>query len=49
MRLGEVDERMRDLRTLKQELKSLRGRIADDGVAPVRGHFCHFIESSTPG
>lgn len=45
-RLAEVDERMRDLRTLKRELASLQRRIREEGTAPGEGRFCHYIESS---
>lgn len=45
-RLAEVDERMRDLRTLKRELSGMKRRIAEHGVAPAKGQFCHFIETS---
>lgn len=48
-RLSEVDERMRDLRTLKRELVSLQRRIREEGTAPGEGRFCHYIESSTAG
>lgn len=46
VRLAEVDQRMRDLRTLKQELSSLSRRITEEGAAPARGQFCHFIETA---
>ncbi len=44
-RLAEVDERMRELRALKQELSDLQRRIAEAGVAPP-GRFCHYIETA---
>jgi len=46
-RLAEVDQRMRDLRALKQELSTLQRRIHDDGAAADKGQFCHFIETAT--
>ncbi len=47
VRLAEVDERMRDLRTLERELTTLQHRIREEGTGPGDGRFCHFIESST--
>jgi MerR family copper efflux transcriptional regulator len=47
-RLADVDQRMRDLRALKQELAALERRIEEDGAAADKGRFCHFIET-TPG
>lgn len=47
-RLSEIDQRMRDLQTLKLELTGLQRRIKEEGVAPAKGRFCHFIESAAP-
>ena len=44
-RLAEVDQQMRDLRTLKRELTSLQSRMREAGTEPSQGRFCHFIES----
>ncbi len=44
-RVAEVDQRMRELRTLKNDLKTLQQRIATEGVAPAKGQFCHYIET----
>lgn len=46
-RLAEVDERMRDLRTLKRELAGLQHRIRQEGAEPGEGRFCHYIETSS--
>ena len=46
-RLAEVDERMRDLRTLKRELTGLQHRIRQEGAEPGEGRFCHYIETSS--
>lgn len=43
-RLAEIDEQLRDLRTLKRELTSLQRRMAEEGVAPAGVRFCHWIE-----
>lgn len=45
-RLAEIDERMRELRTLKRELHDLRERMCADGVAEREGAFCHYIEAT---
>ncbi len=47
-RLTEIDQRMRDLQTLRQELTGLQRRINEDGVAPAKSRFCHFIETAAP-
>lgn len=45
-RLQEIDDRMRDLRSLERELTTLQRRIEQEGAAPGDGRFCHFIETS---
>jgi len=45
-RLAEVDEQMRDLRTLKRELSGLQTRMREEGTEPGQSRFCHFIETS---
>lgn len=47
-RLTEIDQRMRDLQTLRQELTGLQRRINEEGVAPGKSRFCHFIETAAP-
>ena len=44
-RLSEVDERMRDLRTLKRELTTLQRRMADEDAELRESRFCHYIET----
>jgi DNA-binding transcriptional MerR regulator len=45
-RLREVDERMRDLRVLKQELGELRERMAEQGSDEAGSPYCHYIETT---
>ena len=44
-RLGEVNQRLRDLRAFKAELTELRDRIRADGVAERDPGYCHYIQS----
>ncbi len=44
-RLGEVDQRLRDLRAFKAELSELRERIRAGGVAERDSAYCHYIQS----
>lgn len=44
--LGEIDQRMREMRTLKQELRDLRARMQAEGIAERDGAYCHYIESA---
>lgn len=45
-RLAEIDERMRELRALKQELGALRARMQTEGIAERAEGFCHYIETA---
>lgn len=45
-RLAEIDERMRELRTLKHELTELRERMHAEGVAERDAAYCHYIEAA---
>jgi hypothetical protein len=46
-RLGEVNQRLSELRTFKRELTELRDRIRAAGPAPPRdGAYCHYIQSA---
>jgi DNA-binding transcriptional MerR regulator len=44
-RLGEVRQRLRDLRAFKAELTELQDRISADGVAERDSGYCHYIQS----
>jgi DNA-binding transcriptional MerR regulator len=45
-RLTEVDQRIRDLRTLKGELKNLHQRMKAQGALEgADGSYCHFIQA----
>ena len=47
-RLGEVNQRLRDLQAFKRELTELRNRIHANGPAAEReGIYCHYIESAS--
>lgn len=48
-RLAEINERTRELRTLKQELTELRARMRREGVAERDGSYCHYIETAATG
>lgn len=43
-RLGEVNQRLRELRAFKRELSEVRERMRDDGVVEREGPYCHYIE-----
>lgn len=45
-RLAEINQRMRELRTLKRELIALRERMRADGPPSREGAFCHYIETA---
>lgn len=45
-RLAEINDRMRELRTLKHELTELRARMRAEGVAEREGAYCHYIETA---
>ena len=46
-RLGEVNQRLGELRAFKRELTELRDRIRATGPAPQRdGAYCHYIQSA---
>lgn len=45
-RLAEINDRMRELRELKQELGALQERMRSQGVAERDGSFCHYIEDT---
>jgi DNA-binding transcriptional MerR regulator len=47
-RLAEINERMRELRALGQELGSLRERMRAEGLAERDSAFCHYIEQTAP-
>lgn len=44
-RLGEINQRVAELRALKRELNELRDRMRREGVAERDGQFCHYIET----
>jgi len=44
-RLGEVNQRLRDLRAFKAELAELRGRIRFEGASDREATYCHYIQS----
>jgi DNA-binding transcriptional MerR regulator len=44
-RLGEINQRVAELRALKRELTELRDRMRREGVAEREGEFCHYIET----
>jgi len=47
-RLGEVNQRLRELRAFKRELTQLRERMnEDDGVLERDAPYCHYIQGST--
>lgn len=47
-RLGEVNQRLRDLRAFKRELSDLRDQMRARGPAPERaGSYCHYIEAAS--
>lgn len=48
-RLAEINERMREMRALKQELTELRARMRAEGIAERDGSYCHYIESAAAG
>lgn len=45
-RLGEVNQRLRELRAFKRELTQLRERMRDDGVVERDAPYCHYIQDS---
>ncbi|MDQ3769160.1 MAG: MerR family DNA-binding protein [Actinomycetota bacterium] len=47
-RLGEVNQRLRELRAFKRELTHLRERMrdADNGVVERDAPYCHYIQDS---
>ena len=45
-RLREIDERMRDLHVLKQELSELRERMAGQDSDEADSPYCHYIEGT---
>ena len=45
-RLGEINQRIRELRTLKGELSELRERMRAEGVAAREGTYCHYLETA---
>jgi DNA-binding transcriptional MerR regulator len=47
--LAEINERMREMRTLKQELTELRARMRADGIAERDDGYCHYIETAAAG
>jgi len=47
-RLGEVNQRLRELRTFKHELTQLRERMRADGPVDRDAPYCHYIQNSTP-
>lgn len=44
-RLGEVNQRLRELRAFKRELTDLRERMRREGVVEGDAPYCHYIES----
>lgn len=44
-RLGEISQRVVELRALKRELTELRDRMHREGIAERDGQFCHYIET----
>ena len=47
-RLGEVNQRLRDLRAFRRELAGLRDRLRAHGAVPApEGGYCHYIESAS--
>lgn len=44
-RLGEVNQRLRDLRAFRAELGELRERIHSEGAANREATYCHYIQS----
>lgn len=44
-RLGEVNQRLAELRTFKRELTELSNRMHTDGVAERDARYCHYIEA----
>lgn len=45
-RLAEINDRIRELRTLKEELSALKERMRNQGIAERDGSFCHYIEDT---
>lgn len=45
-RLAEINDRMRELRALKEELGALHERMRSQGIAERDGSFCHYIEDT---
>lgn len=45
-RLGEVNRRLRELRTFKRELTELRDRMRAEGSADREGPYCHYLENA---
>lgn len=46
LRLTEINQRMREMRTLKQELTELRARMRTEGIAERDGAYCHYLETA---
>jgi hypothetical protein len=44
-RLGEIDARLNELRTLQRDLTDLRTRIEQEQPDDSRAPYCHFIET----
>lgn len=45
-RLGEINQRLRELRAFKRDLAQLRERMRDEGGVERDGSYCHYIEHS---
>jgi DNA-binding transcriptional MerR regulator len=45
-RLGEVNQRLAELRTFERELTELSDRMHADGVAERDARYCHYIEAA---
>jgi DNA-binding transcriptional MerR regulator len=44
-RLGEVNQRLRDLRAFRSELTELRDRMRAEGIVEGSDSYCHYIQS----
>lgn len=44
--LVEINEGMRELRAVKQELGQLRARMRAEGIVERDGSYCHYIETA---
>jgi hypothetical protein len=45
LRLGEVNQRLRDPRAFRAELTGLRDRMCAEGVVKDSDGYCHYIQS----